>query len=122
MKLKYNIGEEVFVLADKKIVTNCPFCDGKGYKIISEGKKVFCQNCDDGVLVSSGDKQYTKGIITGFNYQVKQLTEHDEDELLDDFTEIKDNLGIIEEYYVEVDNSKYFGYGTYDRNKIKRSL
>lgn len=36
IKAKYKIGDIVKVRADKKIITTCPFCEGKGFKMIDD--------------------------------------------------------------------------------------
>lgn len=121
IETKFSIGDKVKVNADPIMNTTCPFCQGRG-KLEVNGTILYCQNCDDGVLKSRmmDHRQLTEGTITGIHLNVERLggdTDGFED---DEFIPLSENslFGICEEYYVEVDNSKFWGDGTYHVSKI----
>lgn len=122
IETKYNVGDRVMVKADPIMTTTCPFCNGKG-KLEINGTTLYCQNCEDGVLKSriTSGRQFVPGVIIGIHIDVDHMG-GDEDGFEDeDFTPIEGNncYGVCEEYHVEVDESKYWGDGTYHVRKIQ---
>ena len=115
---KYSIGEHVLVKADKKIKVPCPFCDGKGYRIVNF-ERLYCQNCEDGELIQrSCERCFVEGVITGFFYEQKNRKDVDED-YLEDFNKVTDEDVTLIEYYVDVPDD-YYGNGTYNEDTIKK--
>ena len=118
IKTKYSVGDKVLAKADKMIRQICPFCDGKGKKTINE-TTIYCQNCDDGYLVTRSNKScYVPATIKGINTNVQKIETWEEN---DDYVSTGDNKTIIlVEYYVSLDDEEnYYGNGTYREEKLK---
>lgn len=126
LESKYDIGEKILVKADKKIKKKCPFCNGKGFKIV-EGKQLYCLNCDDGILEARDSK--VNEIVEGTIRQITYSVSNDIDAEFDDvegYTKIEGDVTHIIDYFVELDDEEnYYGYGKYkerliiEKNKIK---
>ena len=107
IKTKYNIGDKVMVLADSLIKQTCPFCHGKG-KLEVNGTVLYCQNCESGMLTHRGDiKHLVEGIITKVQVEVEFV--EDAEDIFDSwYYQVKDNIGVREEYSVKIDNKLYW--------------
>lgn len=117
IETKYNVGEKVKVYVDEKVICDCPFCNGEGYKIINDDK-LYCQNCDNGKMsFRRNNRILAEGTITGFRYTVNTngVDEYDD---IEDYAKVDGNETHEIEYFVEVDENKYYGNGTYNENKI----
>lgn len=116
---KYSIGDRVSVMAERTIEIQCPFCGGIGEKMI-HGTKMFCQNCEGGVLTEKTlNREPATGIITSINIFVSSHNEVDEYEM-DGYEEVpgmKNAMALVE-YYVLLDSPGFDGGGTYHQNKI----
>ena len=119
IKTKYRIGDKVKVYADKMLFSECPFCNGMGYRIIqtegSDDGKRYCQNCDgEGQYKTRlDDNELVEGVITGMHIDV--MTE-EEDEF-DDASFVEDGLAVAIDYYVNTPET-HWGYGTYKEKQI----
>lgn len=119
LKTKYSIGDKVSVMAERTIKIQCPFCGGIGEKMI-HGAKMFCQNCEDGVLIEKNvNREPATGIITNINIFVSSHDKLDEDEM-DEYEEVPgmENIMTLVEYYVLLDSHGFDGGGTYHQDKI----
>lgn len=116
IKTKFSVGDKVKVMADPIIKTTCSFCNGKGFLMV-EDTKLYCQNCEDGVLKSrmTNHRQLVEGVITQIQLDIKNV-ESEDDEWY--YNAEEGQLGIKEDYCVDVDN-EYWGDGTYDVSKIQ---
>lgn len=115
IKTKFNVGDKVKVLADPIIKTTCPFCKGQKFIMIGD-TKLYCQNCDDGVLKSRmNHRQLVDGVITGIKLDVKDITSEDDEWW---YNGEEGQLGVREEYCVEVADN-YWGNGTYESSEIQ---
>lgn len=120
LETKYSVGEKVLVMADIKTKTKCPFCNGKNFLLINN-EQIYCQNCDDGELVfRSNERVQTIGTIKGLMYDIRTENIDDIDEIseYEDFVKVDGNITHQVEYYVDVDDNKFYGNGTYRENQI----
>lgn len=118
IKTKYNLGDKVLVPADMILRQTCPFCNGKGFVILKDGSKFYCQNCEDGQLVTrTNDRKLVEGTITKVSVETKKA-DCEDDEWWYHCEERQ--VGQHTEYVVDIDNSKnFYGNGTYEENQIK---
>lgn len=124
IKAKYQIGDTVKVRADKKIITSCPFCEGKGYRLIDDvdedgnaiKDKRYCQNCDgDGIYEARSNQiEVIEGIIKGMHIDVTKK----EDDEFEEAAYIDGDMAIMIDYYVDTPDDTYYGYGTYREKQI----
>lgn len=116
LETKYSVGEKVLVMADIKTKTKCPFCNGKGF-LLTNNEKLYCQNCYDGQLIFRSNKRVqTVGTIKGLMYDIR--TENIDDINDEDFVKIDGDITHQIEYYIDVDDNKFYGNGTYRENQI----
>ncbi len=122
LKTKYSIGDTVMVAVNRIHKITCPFCNGVGYKEVGpddDKSKYYCQNCEgDGNIASRSDKFVAApGKIIGMFYRItNDISEYDDE---DDYAKIEDGYGHEIEYYIKVDDDKYWGGGTYNESKIR---
>lgn len=110
IKVGYNIGDKVKVLAHKKIIDTCPFCNGKGYALV-KGTKLYCQNCNDGVNTAvTTTREETLGTITGVSVRVVRTDTLDED---DEFDVIDNDLAQEVEYEVTLEDNVNYNCSNY---------
>lgn len=124
IKAKYKIGDIVKVRADKKIITTCPFCEGKGFKMIddfdNEGnpskKKRYCQNCEgNGQYETRSNKiEVIEGVVKGMHIDIIKKEEDEFEEAA--YTD--ENMAIMIDYYVNTPDETHYGYGTYREKQI----
>lgn len=119
IQTKYSIGDKVMVKADKMIIKTCPFCDGVGYRMV-EQEKLYCQNCDDGLLKTrSSESEFVEGAVKKIMVSVERNIDIEEDEF-DEYVDIDADRKALVEYYINLDDEdNYWGYGTYNQNRIK---
>ena len=118
---KYSIGDKVLVMVDRKVKKICPFCNGKS-KVELDNQILYCQNCEDGeIIYRPYERVKAEGIITGLNYNIR--TEYEE-VTISDYPDERTRAKLVHEveYYVDVDENKYFGNGTYSEDKILEKL
>ena len=124
IRTKYSTGDHVKVKADKKIKIKCPFCNGENYKVI-EGNKLYCQNCEDGELISRSDeKEEVEGIIVGLRYEERTLEDADIQDENDKeyYTKVTDKSAVLVEYFVNLLDNEHWGKGTYEESQIIRKI
>lgn len=120
LETRYSVGEKVLVMADIKTRIKCPFCNGKNFLLINN-EQIYCQNCDDGELVfRSNERVQTIGTIKGLMYDIRTENIDDIDEIseYEDFVKVDGNITHQVEYYIDVDDNKFYGNGTYRENQI----
>lgn len=119
IQTKYSIGDKVMVKADKMIIKTCPFCDGFGYRIVGQ-ESLYCQNCDDGLLKTrSSESEYVEGTVKKMMVSVEKNSDIEEDEY-DEYVTVDEDRKALIEYYINLDDEdNYWGYGTYNQNRIK---
>lgn len=115
IKTKFSVGDKVRVLADPIIKTTCPFCKGKK-SVKIDGETLYCQNCDDGVLINrmSNQRQLVEGVVTGIKLDVKTIDSEDDEWW---YEGSEGELGVREEYCVSVSEG-YWSDGTYEAKKV----
>lgn len=118
IKTKFSVGDKVKVVANPVTKTTCPFCKGKQSMEI-DGTTIYCQNCDNGTIsVRTSEKVLVDGVITKIMLEVENIDCEDDEWW---YGGKEGELGIREDYGVDVNEEKYYGKGTYNSSEVRPS-
>ena len=124
IRTRFNIGDKVVVFANKKIKEVCPFCEGKGHRII-DTHKFYCQNCENGeVFTETNYKEEVIVEIIGINYSTMDIKEANIKAEMDKqyFSRVTETEAIRIDYVVKNEGSNYSINETYKEGKIIRKI